>query len=157
MSSQQWSIPNNCSRIDYCNSLYAGLPKTRLPSTQSVMNSAVRLIARLPRFSGISTHMTDVLHWLPVASRIRYKVLLLIARAQQDLTPKISLRPGAKTFTFSLFLPSSVHIRQSWGLGESRPPDFEQRGSWGVAEGGRGVVGDIGQEVCSKVVTFEKK
>ena len=77
-----------CCRIDYCNSLFAGLPKVRLSSLQSVMNSAARLIARLPRYSHISTYMTDVLHWLPVASRIQYKVLLLVLRTQQGLAPK---------------------------------------------------------------------
>src|SRR6218665_1886888 len=32
--------------------------------------------------------MTNVMHWLTVASSIWYKVLLLIARAQNDLAPK---------------------------------------------------------------------
>ena len=32
--------------------------------------------------------MTDFLHWLPVASRIKYKVLLLVERFQQGLFPK---------------------------------------------------------------------
>ena len=39
-----------------------------------------RLIAHLPRFTYIFTCMTDVLHWLPIASRIQYKVLLLVLR-----------------------------------------------------------------------------
>src|SRR6218665_3053331 len=36
-----------CSRIDYCNSLLIGLPKTRLSPLQTVLNAAARLIARL--------------------------------------------------------------------------------------------------------------
>ena len=44
--------------------------------------------ARLPRYSHISTYMTDVLYWLPVASRIQYKVLLLVLRTQLGLAPK---------------------------------------------------------------------
>ena len=52
------------------------------------MNSAASLIARLPRYSHISTYMTDVLHWLLVASRIQYKVLLLVLRTQLGLAPK---------------------------------------------------------------------
>ena len=32
--------------------------------------------------------MTDVLHWPLVASRIHYKVLLLVLRTQQGLAPK---------------------------------------------------------------------
>src|SRR6218665_2563109 len=42
-----------CSRIDYCNSLLIGLPKSRLAPLQSVLNAAARLIARIPRFSYI--------------------------------------------------------------------------------------------------------
>src|SRR6218665_2575700 len=42
-----------CSRIDYCNSLLIGLPKTRLSPLQTVLNAAARLIARLPRYSHI--------------------------------------------------------------------------------------------------------
>src|SRR6218665_3021847 len=49
-----------CSRIDYCNSLLIGLPKSRLAPLQSVLNAAARLIARIPRFSHISTLMPSI-------------------------------------------------------------------------------------------------
>ena len=77
-----------CSRIDYCNSLLVGLPKVRLSPLQSVMNAAARLIARLPRFSHISTFMTEQLHWLPLSVRIQFKVLILMLKSQLGLTPK---------------------------------------------------------------------
>ena len=64
-----------CSRIDYCNSLFVGLPKVRLSPLQSVINAAAGLIARLPRFSHISTFMFEQLHWLPLTARIQLKVL----------------------------------------------------------------------------------
>src|SRR6218665_107453 len=44
-----------CSRIDYCNSPLVGLPMTRLSPLQTVLNAAARLIARLPRYSYISS------------------------------------------------------------------------------------------------------
>ena len=58
-----------CFRIDYCNSLLKGLPKSRLSTLQSVLNAAARLLARLLRFTHISIYMTEVLHWyqLPLA------------------------------------------------------------------------------------------
>jgi len=111
------------SRIDYCNSLYAGLPTTRLSSIQSVMNLTTRLIARLPRFSHISTYMTYVLLWFPVASRIRYKVLLLIARAQQGLAPNISATWCANC-VFPLFPSSPV----SWSPWSDSSPDKDCTG-----------------------------
>src|SRR6218665_2406234 len=45
-----------CSSIDYCNSLLIGLPKTQLSPLQTVLNAAARLIARLPRYSHISSY-----------------------------------------------------------------------------------------------------
>src|SRR6218665_2049120 len=75
-----------CYCIDYCNSLFTGLPKSCLSFLQSLMSSAARLIARLPLYSHISTCMTDVLHWFPVTSHIQYKVLDM--RGNQSLAGK---------------------------------------------------------------------
>jgi hypothetical protein len=77
-----------CSRIDYCNSLLIGLPKSRLSPLQSVLNAAARLIARLPRFSHISIFMTEHLHWLPLFARIRFKVLFLTSKAFLGQAPR---------------------------------------------------------------------
>jgi len=77
-----------CSRIDYCNSLLIGLPKTRLAPLQTVLNIAARMIARLPPCSHISDYIIKELHWLPILARVRYKVLLLVAKSQQGLAPR---------------------------------------------------------------------
>src|SRR6218665_699781 len=45
-----------CSRIDYCNSLLIGLPKTRLSPLQTVLNSAARLIATSPLLPYLLLH-----------------------------------------------------------------------------------------------------
>src|SRR6218665_1791197 len=77
-----------CSRIDYCNSLLISLPKTRLFPLQTVLNAAARLIARLPRYSHISSYIKEQLHWLPISTRIAYKVLLNVLKAQMGVAPK---------------------------------------------------------------------
>jgi hypothetical protein len=89
-----------CSRIDYCNSLLIGLPRIRLSPLQSVLNSAARLIARLPRYSHISTFMFEQLHWLPLVARVQFKILILVAKAQRGLAPKY--------LTDLIFRPHSV-------------------------------------------------
>ena len=106
-----------CSRIDYCNSVLIGLPKVRLAPLQSVLNAAARLIARLPRFSHISTFMTEQLHWLPLSVRIQFKVLILVLKSQMGLAPKYlcdqihrplsatSLRPLRSSDRLDLFVP----------------------------------------------------
>ena len=43
---------------------------------------AARLIARLPRYSHISYYIKEHLHWLPISTRIEYKVLLIVLKAQ---------------------------------------------------------------------------
>src|SRR6218665_946190 len=77
-----------CSRIDYCNFLLIGLPKSRLAPLQSVLNSASRLIARIPRFSHTSTFMTEQLHWLLLSARIHFKIIFLVYKAFLGLAPR---------------------------------------------------------------------
>ena len=81
------------SRIDYCNSLLIGLPKVRLSPIQSVLNAAARLIARLPKFSHISSYMVNGLHWLPLSARILFKVLVLVLKSKLGLASKVPQGP----------------------------------------------------------------
>src|SRR6218665_639625 len=50
------------NRLDYCSSLYAGLPACRLECLDRVLRSAVRLIGGIPKFGHVSKYMLDVLH-----------------------------------------------------------------------------------------------
>src|ERR1043165_7478661 len=105
------------SRIDYCNSLLVGLFKVRLSPLQSVLNTAARLIARLPRYSHISTFMVEELHCLPLSVRIQFKVLILVLKSYLGLAPKYlcdvilrplsatSLRPLRSSDRLDLFVP----------------------------------------------------
>ena len=70
------------SKIDFCNSIFYDLPDCDLRSLQLLINSAVRLVEGLPRFSRehISPCLID-LHILPIKARVEYKICLLAFKA----------------------------------------------------------------------------
>ena len=104
-----------CSRIDYCNSLLIGLPKLHLAPLQSVslLNAAARLIARLPRFSHISTFMTEHLHWLSFTARIQFKILFLTCKTFFGSSSTLPLW-SYHTAYLSYIWTSSPLFRPSW-------------------------------------------
>lgn len=74
------------SKLDYCNSLYYGLPKYLLKRLQCIQNSAARLVVQASKFD----HVTPVLiklHWLPVRFRIMFKILLMVYKCLHDMAP----------------------------------------------------------------------
>ena len=64
------------TRLDYCNSLLAGLPDNKLNKLQSIQNHAARIVLRKPMHTS-ATSMLKTLHWLPVKARIQYKIACL--------------------------------------------------------------------------------
>ena len=63
------------SRLDYCNALLAGSPQVLLDKIQRVINCSARLIYNAPKSAHITSLLFD-LHWLPINSRIQYKIAL---------------------------------------------------------------------------------
>ena len=74
------------SRLDYCNSLLYGLPKELSKKLQSVMNTAAWLVTRTRKFDHITPVLHD-LHWLPIESRSKFKILLLVYKCLYGLAP----------------------------------------------------------------------
>ena len=67
------SVPFVLSKLDYCNPLLSGSPKHLPDKLQKVQNSAARLILKARYHEHIKS-LLQKLHWLPIVSRIQYKV-----------------------------------------------------------------------------------
>jgi hypothetical protein len=74
------------SKLDYANGLLSGLPSSSLKPLQRSLNTAARVVCCTRR----SEHITPVLkslHWLPVAARVEYKLLLMVHKALNGQAP----------------------------------------------------------------------
>ena len=74
------------SRLDYCNTLYAGLTKQMLNKLKLIQNAAARIVTRTSKCNHI-TPVLKSLHWLPVKQRIEFKILLLVYKSLNGLAP----------------------------------------------------------------------
>ena len=73
-------------RLDYCNALLAGLPKSTVAPLQRVQNAAARLITGASRHDHITPSLQS-LHWLPVPYRITYKLCVLMHLIHNGRSP----------------------------------------------------------------------
>ena len=69
-----------------------------LKKLQSVMNTAARLVTRTRKFDHITPVLQDF-HWLPIESRSKFKILLLVYKCLYGLAPsylskRLSLKPN---------------------------------------------------------------
>ena len=65
------------SQLDYCNALYGGINKTQSKLLQSILNTGVRIIFRLPRSAHVSPSLIR-LRWLPAIFRVNFKICVLV-------------------------------------------------------------------------------
>jgi hypothetical protein len=75
------------SRLDYCNSLFYGLPQQSIARLQRVQNMAARMITGTKMRDEITPVLIS-LHWLPIHQRIIFKILMLTFKAQHDQAPQ---------------------------------------------------------------------
>ena len=66
------------SKLDYCNSLLAGIPDNKLNKLQRIQNYAARLVLRTSRHAR-ATAMLRTLQWLPVKASIQYKISSILS------------------------------------------------------------------------------
>ncbi|XP_071507818.1 uncharacterized protein [Diadema antillarum] len=102
------------SRLDYCNGLLYGATATQIEKLQRVQNAAARLATGTSKFS----HMQPVLrqlNWLPIRSRIHYKILLLTFKCIHGLAPPYL------SDLITIRHPSRYTLRSSQGITLNHP------------------------------------
>jgi len=75
------------SRLDYCNSLYLGLPKSFLERLKLVQNAAARYLTGTRKHAHITPVLAS-LPWLPVKFRVDFKILLFVCKALHGCAPR---------------------------------------------------------------------
>ena len=75
------------SRLDFCNSLFYGLPKSSLKRLQCVQNTLARVvISSCKKYDHIQPVLHQ-LHWLPVDKRIEFKIATLTYKVLETSQP----------------------------------------------------------------------
>ena len=80
-------------RLNYCKSILYSLPKQELDRLQRIQNTAAGLITETKQYELINPALRE-LHWLPVESRLIFKVILIIFKIPQG---KIATNKQKKT------------------------------------------------------------
>ena len=76
------------TRLDYCNSVLAGAPRSATDKLQRVLNAAARLVSGTRKFDrGLSRLLHVDLHWLDVPERVQCKLGVTVRQCQQHKTP----------------------------------------------------------------------
>ena len=141
------------SHLDYCNSLLFGVPKYQIDRLRKVLNAAARFIFRIPKFDHISPALFH-LHWLPVAYRVHFKLLLLVYKSLNNQGPQ---------YIQEYLQPYSVtghHLRScDQGLLKIPRTNFKTFGDRAFARSGPFVWNKLPREIrnSQSVVIFKSK
>ncbi len=74
------------SRLDYCNSALCWLPEADINKVQCIQNVAAHLVTYMKKYAHIMPVPAE-LHWLPIQSRILFKILVLTYKVLYGLAP----------------------------------------------------------------------
>ena len=94
------------SKLDYENALLSSCKNKDVARLQRLQNRAAHIVFQVPRRHSSSPLLAS-LHWLPIDKRIKFKILLHIYKALNDLSPVYL------TECIEIHLPSREGLRSS--------------------------------------------
>ena len=74
------------SHLDYSNSILTGLPDCTIHQVQSLQNYGAKLVV-VKNIYDSNMQSLATLHWLPIRSRIKFKILTLVFRCLRGHAP----------------------------------------------------------------------
>ena len=113
------------SRLDYCNSLFFGLPDSQLDKLQRVQNACARLVCNSPHFSHCTPLLSE-LHWLPIyKQRIIFKTLLITYKAIHGKAPVyiqelLEMKSSSQTYMYYRLRSSQDQTLLKYPSGKSK-------------------------------------
>ena len=75
------------SKLDYCNSLFLGIPQYNLDKLQWIQNMSCRVIKQLPKSAHITGYLAKF-YWLKIKECIKYQVSMLMFKCLHNLAPQ---------------------------------------------------------------------
>ena len=75
------------SHLDYSNSILYRPPKSVIQQMQNIQNYAVKLVLGRSKYSSNKEALSE-LYWLPIKSRIRFKILVLVFKCLRGEAPE---------------------------------------------------------------------
>ena len=114
------------SKLDYYNSLLYACRKLQLKKLHYVLNTAARIITRTRKFDHITLVLSE-LHWLPFSYRFVFKILLLVLKSLNNLSPsyltdRLSYQSHSRNLRSSSEGLNGVNRQPSNGLKINRQP-----------------------------------
>ena len=101
------------SRVDGCNTVLAGSPRTITDRLQRLLNASARVVSNTGKFDRGLTHLLhSELHWLDVPQRILHKLGVTVHRCLQVKAPQYLVNcchPTSDVASRQRLRPSSRH------------------------------------------------
>jgi len=109
------------SKLDFYNSLYYGLPQSSLHRLQLVQNALARVVNPSVKRRDHITPTLQKLHWLPINSRITFKIAVITYKTLQYKSPSylhsliVPYTPGRSLRSSDKFFLTVPSVKSSTG------------------------------------------
>ena len=75
------------SHLDYANAITLGLPEKHVAKLQRVQNMATKVVLKRGKYTSLKDSLQS-LHWLPIRSRINFKISVLVYKCLHGKAPE---------------------------------------------------------------------